>query len=139
MADLKISELDDGGSLQVGDDIPIVRAGNNFRAQVSAGAPTLQGFATTAAASAGTADTGIMNPVLTRNAIEKFAFTSANAATTAQASAGLSDGTFMTPVGTRHAIDKFAFTSANIATSAQATAGTSNGSGHDAERYKKCY
>jgi hypothetical protein len=127
MADLRISEIPDGGSPQAGDDILAVRAGNNVRIQASAAAPMTHPYATTAEATAGTATDRVMSPILVAKAIAVNGFGSANAATTAQASGGTSDGAFMTPVTTRHAIDRFAFTSANIATSAQATAGTSDG------------
>lgn len=61
-------------------------------------------YATTAQAEAGTATGVLMNPVLTKNAIETIAFTSADYSTTAQANAGTDNTTVMNPVLTKNAI-----------------------------------
>ena len=127
MVDQRISELTDGGSFAAGDEFVINRGGANRRVQVSAGDPKLDSYATTAQAVAGAATGAFMDPVLTKNAIQTFAITSAGFATTAQATAGTSDGAIMTPSATKSAIENFALTSAAAATTAQATAATSNG------------
>lgn len=82
------------------------------------------GFATSAQATAGTSDGTYMNPVNTRNAIEKFAFTSANYASTAQATTGTDATTVMNPVLTKNAISSLGGGAAGVTAIASGTLST---------------
>ncbi len=71
-------------------------------------------YASTAQAAAGAAQSVVMDPVLTKNAIQALAFTSASFSTTAQAVAGTDNTSIMTPVLTKNAIETLASQAAGL-------------------------
>ena len=80
-------------------------------------------YATTSQAESGNETGLLMNPILTKAAINSLS-PSNTYATTAQAISGVSANVNMDPVLTRNAIQTFAFTTAAYSTTAQANAGT---------------
>jgi hypothetical protein len=95
--------------------------------------------ATTAQANAGTATGVVMNPVVTKNAIETLAFTSAKFATTAQANAGTNDGTIMNPVLVKNAIAALGSSSGGITAIASGSLATGSPSAVDITSIPQTY
>jgi hypothetical protein len=103
----------------------------NASTQASARSAIGIDFVTTAQAVNGAIATGAMNPVLVKNQVLNYGYTTGTFATTAQAVSGLSATTYMSPVLSKNQIESFGYTTGTFATtvaavSAQASSGYMN-------------